>query len=67
MQCYRAVCTLDRMNLSLLAPLGSDVVYFMVLKKRTDMTSAMEQHDVGCLKNTFQTTILKVVQVNILY
>lgn len=47
----------------MLAPLGSEMVYFMVLKNSTDMTSAMEQHDVGCLEiktNIYQTLKIKL-------
>lgn len=42
--------TLDKINLSFDAPRGSLIVYFIVWKNNTDMISAMEQHDVGCLK-----------------
>lgn len=41
---------MDKINLSFDAPRGSLIVYFIVWKNNTDMISAMEQHDVGCLK-----------------
>lgn len=42
--------TFDKMNLSFDGPLGSSMVYLIVLKNNTDITSAMEQHDVGWLQ-----------------
>lgn len=39
---------MERMNLSELGSLGLDNLYLMVWKKRTDMISDMDAHDVGC-------------------
>ena len=39
---------LDMTNLSEAGSLGSETLYFITLKKRTDMISAALQQDVGC-------------------
>jgi len=36
-------------NLSLAGSRGKDVLYFITLKKSTDIISAADAHDVGCL------------------
>ena len=59
-------------NLSLAGSLGTVVLYFMVSKNRTDMTSAAEAHDVGCLEEELmkcyklQCYPFNIVQVDIL-
>lgn len=37
------------MNLSAEASLGAEILYRIVWKNSTDMISAMDAHDVGCL------------------
>ncbi len=44
--------TLDKMKRSLAAWRGSFTLYLMVLKNNTDIISAADAHDVGCLKQT---------------
>ena len=42
--------TFDKINLSLAAFFGSCTLYLMVLKNNTDIISAHDAHDVGCLQ-----------------
>jgi hypothetical protein len=45
-----AACPFDRMKRSLDGSLGFDSLYLITWKKRTDIASAIEEHDVGCLE-----------------
>ena len=54
------VNTLDKTNLSLDALFGTVGLYFIAKKKRVDMISAAEQHDVGCLLNIHFNTCTNI-------
>jgi hypothetical protein len=45
-----AACPFERMKRSLDGSLGLDSLYLITWKKRTDIASAIEEHDVGCLE-----------------
>jgi len=45
-----AACPFDRTKRSLEGSLGLDSLYLITWKKRTDIASAIEAHDVGCLE-----------------
>lgn len=46
---YGHILTFERTNLSFEGSLGDEALNFMVSKNNTDIISAIEQHDVGCL------------------
>lgn len=48
--CIRIKITFERTNLSFEGSLGNDALSRIVSKNKTDMISAIEQHDVGCLE-----------------
>lgn len=54
--------TFDMMKRSLLALRGSEVLYFMVLKKRTDMISAALQQEVGWLQRETENSYLPCIR-----
>ena len=54
----------DKTKRSLLAPRGLLMEYFMVLKNSTDITSAADAHDVGCLSTEDRTTFIFSCQLH---